>query len=222
VAWIVRLASIGAEGDERSADIMRIAKPNDLGDLANLGLTLAEGKLPLAGTQQEIVTLQARVYAVRRPDCRACGDVCRVKSDRRHDVATLLGPVTVRLPRFRCAGCGATEAGVEWPSHARSTPELDHPRAHLSALMPYRTAAAVLGQMFPVDAGQDPETLRRHILKIADGLRAPAATKPATATAAIMVTLDSTFIRSCEEAVRHSASPRSARRAPDSTRSGRT
>ena len=203
MAWIVRLASIGAEGDERSADIMRIAKPNDLGDLANLGLTLAEGKLPLAGTQQEIVTLQARVYAVRRPDCRACGDVCRVKSDRRHDVATLLGPVTVRLPRFRCAGCGATEAGVEWPSHARSTPELDHLRAHLSALMTYRTAAAVLGQMFPVDAGQDPETVRRHTLKIADGLRAPAATKPATVTAAIMVTLDSTFIRSCEDDARH-------------------
>src|SRR4051812_33441555 len=31
----------------------------------------------------------------------------------------------------------------------------------------YRTAAALLGQMFPVDAGQDPETLRRHTFKIA-------------------------------------------------------
>ena len=203
MAWIVRLVSIGAEEDERSADIMRMAKPDDLGDLANLGLTLAEGKLPLAGTQQEIVAVQARVHAVRRPDCRACGDVCRVKDDRRHGVATLFGQVTVRLARFRCAGCGATEAGVEWSSHARSTAELDRLRAQLSALMPYRTAAAVLEQMFPVDAGQDPETVRRHTLKIADGLRAQAATKPATATAAIMVTLDATFIRSCEDDERH-------------------
>jgi hypothetical protein len=135
VAWIVRLVSLGAEGDERSADIMRIAKPDDLDDPANLGLTLAEGKLLLAGMQQELVAAQARVHAVRRPDCRTCGDVCRVKDCRRHGVVTLFGQVTVRLPRFRCAGCGATEAGVEWPSHVRSTPELDHLRAHLSALM---------------------------------------------------------------------------------------
>jgi len=46
VAWIVRLVSVPAEGDERSADVMRITRPDDLGDLANLGLTLAEGKLP--------------------------------------------------------------------------------------------------------------------------------------------------------------------------------
>ena len=81
MAWIVRLLSIGVEGDERSADIMRMAKPDDLGDLANPGLTLAEGKLLLAGMQQEIVAAQARGHAVRRPDCRACGDVCRVKDD---------------------------------------------------------------------------------------------------------------------------------------------
>jgi hypothetical protein len=182
---------------------MRITRPDDLGDLGDLGLTLAEGKLLLAGIQQEIVAAQARVHAVRRPDCRGCGDVCWVKDYRRHGVATLFGQVTVRLPRFRCAGCGATEAGVEWPSHARSTPELDQLRAHLSALMTYRTAAAVLGQMLPVDAGQDPETLRRHTLKIAEGLRTEGMTKPATATAAIVMTLDSTFIRSCEDGERH-------------------
>ena len=203
MVWIVKLVSAGAEGDERSADIMRIAKPDDLGDLANLGLTLAEGKLLLAGIQQEIVTAQTRVHAVCRPDCRGCGEVCRVKDYRRHGVATLFGQVTVRLPRFRCAGCGATEAGVEWPSHARSSPELDRLRAHLSALMTYRTAAAVLGQMFPVDAGQDPETLRRHTLKIVEGLRTEAASKPATAAAAIAVTLDSTFIRSCKDDERY-------------------
>lgn len=117
-----------------------------------------------------------------------------MKDYRRHGVATLFGQVTVRLPRFRCAGCGATEAGVAWPSHARSTPELNQLRAHLCALMTYRTAADVLGQMFPVDAGQDPETLRRHTLKIGEGLRTEAAIKPATAAAAIVVTLDSTFV----------------------------
>src|SRR3712207_1066478 len=107
-------------------------------------------------------------------------------------------------PRFRCAGCGATEAGVGWPPHVRSTLELDRLRAQLSALMTYRTAAEVLAQMFPVDAGADPETLRRHTFKTAEELPTQAATKPPpTGAEAIVVTLASTFIRSCEAGERH-------------------
>ena len=68
-----------------------------------------------------------------------------------------------------------TEAGLGWPSHIRSTPELDRLRAQLAALMPYRTAAEVLGQVFPVDAGADPETLRRHTFNIAAALPAQVA-----------------------------------------------
>ena len=162
MAWIVRLVKIGADGEEQCTDVMKINRPDDLDDIANLGLTVADGKLLLASLQQEIVAAQARSHAVRRPDCRSCGGVCHVKDYRDHAVATLFGQVTVRLPRFRCAGCGGIEAGIEWPSHCRSTPELDQLQAHLSALMTYRVAADVLRQMFPVDAGNDPETLRAH------------------------------------------------------------
>jgi len=57
----------------------------------------------------------------------------------------------------------------------------------------------VLGQVFPVDAGADPETLRRHTFKIAEALPAQVTMKPPpTGAEAIVVTLDSTFIRSCE------------------------
>ena len=159
MAWIVKLVSIGAAGDERSTEVMRIARPDDLTDLATLGLTLAEGKQLLAGVQQELVAAQARRHAARRPACRrCCSTTCRVKDYRQHAIATLFGQVAVRLPRFRCAGCGTTGTGVQWPPYARSTPELDRLRAQLSALLTYRTAAALLGQMFPVDAGQNPET----------------------------------------------------------------
>jgi hypothetical protein len=204
VVWIVKLVSIGAEGEERSTDVMRIAKPDNLADLGTLGLSLAESKRLLAGVQREIVAAQARVHAVHRPECRGCGAACRVKDYRHHAIATLFGQVVVWLPRFRCAGCGAAEAGVGWPSHVRSAPELDQLRAQLSALMTYRTAAEVLAQVLPVNAGADPETLRRHTFKIAEQLPAQAATKPPTTDAeAIVVTLDSTFIRSCEEGERH-------------------
>jgi hypothetical protein len=49
---------------------MEISKPDDLGDIANLGLTLAEAKQLLARVQREISTAQARAHALRRRDCR--------------------------------------------------------------------------------------------------------------------------------------------------------
>jgi len=124
---------------------MEIRRPDDLVVIANLGLTLAEAKLLLAGVQPEIVAVQAREHAVRRPDCSRCGDVCRVKDYRDHAVSTLFGQVTLRLPRFRCAACGGIEVGIDWPSHCRSTPELDRLQVHLSALMTDTTAVDVLG-----------------------------------------------------------------------------
>ena len=203
MAWVLRLVTTGADGGEQCADVMTINRPDDLGEIAHLGLTLADGKLLLAGLQQEVVAAQARGHAVRRPDCRSCHRVCRVKDYRTHAVATLFGQVTVRLPRFRCAGCGGIEAGMGWPAHCRSTPELDQLQAQLCALMSYRMAAGVLAQMLPVDAGRDPETLRRHTLRRGEVLRDEAATKPARAASAVVVTLDSTFIRSCEDGERH-------------------
>jgi len=202
VAWILRLVKIGAEGEGSCADVMEISRPEDLRNVADLGLTLSEAKLLLAGVQQEVVAAQARTHAVRRPECSRCDGVCRVKDYRDHAVSTLFGQVTVRLPRFRCAACGGIEAGIAWPAHCRSTPELDRLQAHLSALMTYRTAADVLGQMFPVDAGTHHETLRRHTLKVGEALGECTAIRPGTA-ASIVVTLDSTFIRSCESGERH-------------------
>ena len=203
MAWILRLVKIGTEGDGQYMDIMEINRPDDLGDIADLGLTLAEGKLLLAGIQSELVAAQARDHAVRRPDCLRCGGVCHVKDYRDHTVATLFGEVTVRLPRFRCAACGGIEVGIRWPSHCRSTPELDQLQAHLSALMPYRAAADILEQLFPVGAGKDKETLRRHTLKAGAAIRDCAAISPETAAPGITITLDSTFIRSSQDGERH-------------------
>ena len=203
MVWIVKLVSIGAEGEEHSTDVMRIARPDDLSDLASSGLTLAEGKRLLAGVQQEIVAAQARVHAMGRPECRGCGEACQVKDYRQHRSATLFGQVAVRLPRFRCGGCGAIASGMDWPPHTRSTPELDRLRAQLSALLTYRTAAEVLGQLFPVDAGTAHETLRRHTFKVAQELPMLPTVQPATSAEAVTLTLDSTFIRSCEDGERH-------------------
>jgi hypothetical protein len=156
VVWVLRLVKIGAEAEGQAVDIMEINRPGDLGDIADLGLTLAETKRLSARLQQEIVATQVSEHAARRPTCSRCGDACRVKDYREHVVATLFGQVTVRLPRFRCAVCGGIEAGLGWPSYCRATPELVRLQAHLSALTTYRTAAGLLEQLFPVKCREAP------------------------------------------------------------------
>jgi hypothetical protein len=201
VGWTLRLVEAGVEGP--GVAIMEISGRGDLSDIGNLGMTLAEAKQLLAVVQREVSTAQAREHASRRPVC-PCGDgVYRVKDYRDHSVATLFGQVRMRLPRFRCATCCRIETGINWPSHCRSTPELDRLRAHLSALMTYRVSADLLEHMFPVDAGIDPRTLHRHTLKAGAALADRAAIRPAAAAPAITVTVDSTFIRSREDGERH-------------------
>jgi hypothetical protein len=191
------------EGSSRSVDVMAIDCLGELGDIADLGLTLAQGKQLVALVQQEIVTAQSRDHAARRLLCRSCGAACQVKDYRPHQIATVFGLVALRLLRFRCAGCGGAEAGHDWPAHCRSMPELDQLRAHLATLVPYRMAAGVLGHFLPVEAGITHETLRGCTLKLGEDLRDATTAEPAVAALAITVSVDSTYIRSCEDGQRH-------------------
>jgi hypothetical protein len=55
VAWILRLVKIGADGEGPALDVMEVNRPDDFGDIADLGLRLEETKRLVAGLQQEIV-----------------------------------------------------------------------------------------------------------------------------------------------------------------------
>jgi hypothetical protein len=203
MGWVLQLVETGTGNRAQRIDVMEISRPNDLRDIASLGLTLPEAKQLLARVQQAVVAAQARDHAGLRPDCAACGGSCHIKDWRPHQIATLFGGVTVRLRRFLCSGCGRSETVTSWPSHCRSTPELDQLQAHLSALMPYRVAAGVLEHLLPVAAGKSPETLRGHTLKVGEHLRNAAPITPAAAAPSITLSLDSTFIRSCHDGERH-------------------
>src|SRR3954462_5241483 len=70
---VLRLVETGTDSRARSVDVLEISRPNDLGDIANLGLTLPEAKQLLARVQQAVVAAQAHQHAVLRPDCSSCG-----------------------------------------------------------------------------------------------------------------------------------------------------
>ena len=109
--WTLRLIGTGIDGQSRSFDVMAISRPDGLGDIAQLGLTLAEAKQLLVQIQQAVVAAQADHQALFRPDCQSCRGTCHVKDWRPHRIATLFGEVRVRLPRLVCAGGGCGETG---------------------------------------------------------------------------------------------------------------
>jgi hypothetical protein len=91
MGWVLRLIGTGIDGQSRSSDVMEISRPDGLGDIANLGLTLAEAKQLLARVQQDVVAVQADNHAMLRPDCRSCGGKCHVKASRGFREALLRG-----------------------------------------------------------------------------------------------------------------------------------
>jgi hypothetical protein len=100
--WVLRL--IATDDDVRclSTDLVEICRPEGLGEIANLGLTLPEAKQLLASVQRTVVSGQVDNHGLLRPCCRSCGGKCHLNDWRGHCVATLFGEVTVRLPGF-CA-----------------------------------------------------------------------------------------------------------------------
>src|SRR5271168_6001 len=65
--WTLRLVGRGIDGQPRSFDVMAISRPDGLGDIANLGLTLAESKLLLAQVQQQLFAEQGQHPCDVRP-----------------------------------------------------------------------------------------------------------------------------------------------------------
>jgi hypothetical protein len=114
VAWILRSVKIDAGGEGRALDVMEINRPDDLGDITDLGMRLDETKRLLARLQQEIVTAQVSEHAARRPTCSRCGGGCHVKDYQEHVVATLFGQGTVPA---------RTHTGPDRPRSWRSRPD---------------------------------------------------------------------------------------------------
>lgn len=64
---ILRSVRIGAEAEGQAQDVTEIDRPDDLGDIADLGLNLSEMQRLLAGLRQDIVAAHVREPAARRP-----------------------------------------------------------------------------------------------------------------------------------------------------------
>src|SRR6202158_2924103 len=98
MGWILRLVETGRDSTADGVDLIEIDRPAGLAEIANLGLTLSEAKQVLARMKRALVAAQAHDHAVQRPGCSSCNGICHIKDWRPHQIATLFGGATVRLP----------------------------------------------------------------------------------------------------------------------------
>jgi hypothetical protein len=84
--WVLRLVETETDSPGPGVDVMEISRSRDLGDIANLGLTLAEAKQLLVRVHQAVVAAQAYRHMILRPDGSSCDGGCHIKDWRLHQV----------------------------------------------------------------------------------------------------------------------------------------
>ena len=99
-----------------------------------------------------------------------CGTRRSVKDCRDRRIATVLGRVHVRAPRFRacrrCSGAKVCTFPVSQLLPERTTPELRHLHVTLAARLSYRQAADLLRQFLPSGGGFNHVTTRNRTLAV--------------------------------------------------------
>src|SRR5271154_1903469 len=129
--WEIIVRELGDGPPRAEQKVIEIARPNRLSHLADVGMSLEEGKHILARIQSVIAAAQADRESVARRICTDCGASRRLKDYRTRRIDTVFGRVSLRIARTseRC-NHGIADPGL--PS-GRSTPEFDDLRAKLAA-----------------------------------------------------------------------------------------
>jgi hypothetical protein len=155
--------------------VSSVERPASAIGAEEIGLTLDEGKAILRKTQGRIVQTQVDALSAAHRRCFGCGRNQRVKDIRTRLARTVFGTVQVSCRRyFRCKCRGGKKTAI-WLLNRHqlsgTSPELQYLYATWGSKLPYRRAAAVVGELLPIcDHGVSHSTLRRHALAVGSRL----------------------------------------------------
>jgi hypothetical protein len=139
--WRVVMEVTGADGAVRVHEIGGGAAVDEYSPWT-VGLTLAKGKLVLAGLQHHLVRAQTEGHCCRRRRCQRCGAPRPIKDERSRRLVSLFGTVNVSAPRFEPCRCAVTRPQTLSPvseiMRDRCTPEYERVVAKMGASLPYR------------------------------------------------------------------------------------
>ncbi|MFM0007758.1 hypothetical protein PQR57_43355 [Paraburkholderia dipogonis] len=147
--------------------------------LAELGLTLAEGRSLLAKVQTELISKQVQRWLSGQTRCQNCGAALSHKDSRSTVLCTVYGKVPVKSPQLwscACQGAAQTPQRVVHPLSRtltrRVTPELEYLQAKWAVHLPYRQAAVMLKEVLPLGKGTSSSGIRDRILDLGKQLDA--------------------------------------------------
>jgi hypothetical protein len=158
-------------GQTTTSDLMTIKRPVSGLGIADVGLTLKEGKALLMALQSEVVQQQISEYSAFRGICHHCQNMRRRKDVRTRALNTVFGKVTVTGPRFIVCKCEHWIPFDFSPMSEvlkdRCTPELIFLQAQLAARLSFRNAAEFFQQFLPTTTRVSHETVRRRTYRVA-------------------------------------------------------
>ena len=164
----------GPDGTAHTEKIAKLRKSADT--IGAIGLSLGEGKELLLKLQQEIVSAQCASYCVSRACCPCCGRKLRGKARGQVRYRTVFGDVAVSSPRlYRCkcdVGPAKTFSPLKelLPDHV--APELLWLETKWASLASFGITAEILKDVLPVGERLSPDTIRRHVGRIATRMEA--------------------------------------------------
>jgi hypothetical protein len=168
--WRVMVELAGAEGTVQLHEVSAGGSATAECSTETLGLTMAEGKMTLAGLQRHLVQAQAEEYCRSRRRCDYCGGQRPLKDFRRRRLTSLYGVVEVRAPRFDPCRCSVASRRTITPVAEimpdRCTPEYERTLARMGSELPYRRARSLLEVFFPLSHTPEVETIRQRTLRV--------------------------------------------------------
>src|ERR1700746_1718097 len=99
--WNIILECIGEDGKRSTITLGTIERPGGSTTAENLGVNLQESKQIVSRLQDTVVKQQLQEHCEQRRICITCGRLRPLKDYRRRRLDTVLGPVCLRVPRYR-------------------------------------------------------------------------------------------------------------------------
>jgi len=159
----------GPDGTAHTEKIATLTKNTDA--IGEIGLSIGESKELLLKLQQEIVSAQCVAYGATRTCCPCCGRKLRGKARGHIRYRTVFGDVTVPSPRFYHCQCHDGPAKTLspltdlLPKHV--APELLWLETKWASLVSFGVTADLLKDVLPIDLKLNPDTIRRHLGRVA-------------------------------------------------------
>ena len=171
--FIIRVEARLAGKIVETRDIAKITRVAAGLGAEELGLTLEDGKDILRHVQDRLVKLQVEFIQAAAAHCMHCGRKKSIKDKRSRSLRTVFGAVSILCRRYIFCTCRGGKPRAEWPlrnlTGTYNSPEFRYLLAKWGSDMPYRRAAALLGELLPLPNGRvSHSAVRRQTIRVGE------------------------------------------------------